>query len=141
LLRRIAADPAADLERLAAMVAFAVAIGNADLHGRNVSLLYGDEGPMLAPVYDAIATVAYEDITTDLGMSVGQARSVGSVSATDLVAEISSWGITRTRAARLLEEDLDRLDAAIDHATDAVPAAHAVADIVRGRLAKLRSTA
>jgi hypothetical protein len=35
----------------------------------------------------------------------------------------------------------DRLDAAIDHATDAVPAAHAVADIVRGRLAKLRSTA
>lgn len=140
LLRRIAADPAADLERLAAMVVFAVAIGNADLHGRNVSLLYGDEGPTLAPVYDAIATVAYDDITTDLGMSVGQARSVGSVTATDLVAEISSWGITRTRAARLLEEDLDRLEVAVDHATDVVPAARAVADIVRRRLAQLRRT-
>jgi len=41
---------------------------------------------------------------------------------------------------RLLEEDVERLDVAVDHATDMVPPAHAVADIVRRRLAQLRRT-
>lgn len=138
LLRRIAADPAADLDRLAELAVFTVAIGNADLHGRNISLLYPSDGPRLAPIYDAVATVMYDQVSAELGMSIGDARQVTSVSADDLIAEMRAWGMSSRRSSRVLERTLARLHAAIDEATGDVPTAAPVAEIVRGRVERLQ---
>jgi serine/threonine-protein kinase HipA len=67
LLRRIAANPPAARDRLAQMTVFTVAVGNADLHGRNTSLLHGDDGPTLAPMYDVVAMVMYDTVSHELG--------------------------------------------------------------------------
>jgi serine/threonine-protein kinase HipA len=48
LVRRLAVRPVQELERLAAYATFTVAIGNADFHGRNLSLLYSGDGPLVA---------------------------------------------------------------------------------------------
>jgi serine/threonine-protein kinase HipA len=138
LLRRIAADPAADLDRLAQMTVFTVAVGNADLHGRNVSLLHGDEGPTLAPLYDVVATVMYGTVSHELGMYAGDARDVAAVSSEDLHAEMRAWGLPSRRAEAVTEQTLDRLSAAIDETTVAVPAAERVADVVRARIERLQ---
>lgn len=140
LLRRIAADPADDLDRLAELTVFTAAIGNADLHGRNVSVLYPSEGPRLAPVYDAVATVMYDQVSPELGMAIGDARQVTSVSAHDVLTEMRAWGMSSRRSSRVVERTLDRLHASIDEATSDVPAAATVADVVRERVELLQQT-
>jgi len=141
LLRRITVDPSTDLDRLAEMVVFTVAIGNADLHGRNVSLLYTSEGPRLAPVYDAVATIAYDRVSTGLGMFVGSARDVMSIGASDVHNELRSWRLSAHRAQRLTTNTLLRLSDALDVATTQVPAAEAVSEMVRTRIDNLLLTA
>lgn len=47
--------------RLLRLVAFSYAIGNGDLHGKNVSV-YGSDGQVeLTPAYDALSTLPYGD--------------------------------------------------------------------------------
>jgi serine/threonine protein kinase HipA of HipAB toxin-antitoxin module len=111
LVRRLAVRPVQELERLAAYATFTVAIGNADFHGRNLSLLYSGDGPLVAPLYDAICTVVYESVTPTLAMRVGGADSVDSVTADDIVAELTSWKLPRSRATDLVGSTLDRLRA------------------------------
>lgn len=60
LIRANAGGPAAALLRFLDALLFNVAIGNADAHSKNYSLLLeGSGGPKLAPLYDLISTRAY----------------------------------------------------------------------------------
>jgi len=138
VIRRLAMDPVEQLERLAAYVTFTVAIGNADFHGRNVSLLYGRDGPQIAPLYDAICTVVYDSVTSTLAMRVGGAETVDAVTADDLVTEVSGWRLPRPRAVDLVGATLERLRAAVEPATAAVPEAQPVAAVVGDRIDRLR---
>jgi serine/threonine-protein kinase HipA len=138
VVRRVAVNPVAELERLATYVTFTVVIGNADFHGRNVSLLYGDDGPRLAPLYDAICTVVFDSVTPTLAMRVGGADSVESVTSADIVTELTGWQLPRARAISLVGSIVHRLHDALDPTTAQMPAAEGVADVVRGRIDRLR---
>jgi serine/threonine-protein kinase HipA len=72
LLRRIAARPAVDVLKLLDAGIFNVIAGNADAHSKNFSILYDDDGPRLAPLYDLLATVAYPDLSSKLAMQIGK---------------------------------------------------------------------
>jgi serine/threonine-protein kinase HipA len=72
LLRRVAARPAVEVLKLLDAVIFNVIAGNADAHGKNFSILYGSEGPRLAPLYDLLATIAYPDLSPDFAMKIGK---------------------------------------------------------------------
>lgn len=75
VLRRVSARPAADVLRLLDAVIFNAVIGNADAHGKNFSILYGEAGPALAPLYDLLSTVVYPELSPKFAMKVGgQAR-------------------------------------------------------------------
>jgi serine/threonine-protein kinase HipA len=137
LIRDIAADPARELDRLGEYVVFAVATGNADFHGRNVSLLYADDGPRLAPLYYTITTVVYDTVTSFLAMRVGGADSVDGLEVDDIVAELVGWGVPRARATRVVFAALERLRSALGPAMAAVPQAKNVATVVEARLAAL----
>jgi len=52
-------------------VIFNFLIGNADAHGKNISLLLTGQGPVLAPFYDMMSTAVYPDLTDRLAMRVG----------------------------------------------------------------------
>lgn len=137
LVRRLAADPVGQVERLAAYVAFTAAIGNADFHGRNISLLYGGDGPRLAPLYDAICTVVYDSVTPTLAMRIGGAEEVDAVTSEDVVTEVTGWGLSRSRATDLASTTLERLGPAIAAATAEVPGAQRVSEVVRKRVDRL----
>jgi len=76
-LRRIAARPAVDVLKLLDAAIFNVIAGNADAHGKNFSILYGTEGPRLAPLYDLLATVAYPDLSPKFAMKIGRRATLG----------------------------------------------------------------
>ncbi len=108
-----------DLSRLLALTTLNVAVGNADCHARNLSLVHDpDGGVQLAPAYDVTPTTFYrgiptsegtKDMTDDLGMFVGGKRSVHDVDVTDLVEEGSSWGLPRSEAEAVVEETVERI--------------------------------
>ena len=71
LLRDHSVKPVADIQMLLKWVIFNVLIGNADAHGKNISLLWSDNGPVLAPFYDLMSTAIYPDLTDKLAMKIG----------------------------------------------------------------------
>lgn len=100
-----------DLESLARMLTLAVAVGNLDLHAKNLGLLHPDDGSVrLAPAYDVVPQAHHPASDGRLALSVNGVYRHAAVSCDDLVAEASSWGL-RT-AARTIEETLEAVLAA-----------------------------
>lgn len=66
--------PVVDVRRLLEWQAFNVTVGNSDGHGKNLSILYEDDGPRLAPFYDLLSTRHYPGLDRGMAMSVGGVR-------------------------------------------------------------------
>lgn len=81
LLRNVASRPAIDVLKLLDAVIFNVIAGNADAHGKNFSILYDDEGPRLAPLYDLLTTVAYPDLSPKFAMKIGKRATLAELDA------------------------------------------------------------
>lgn len=79
LLRAAARAPASELPRFWSALVLNWAIGNCDAHAKNFSLLYGDEGTTLAPLYDLLSTTVYPQVTRRLAMSVDGATRIDDV--------------------------------------------------------------
>lgn len=91
LVRTTVVNPLRDVSRLVEWQAFNAATGNADGHGKNLSILYDDEGPRLAPFYDLVSTREYGSLDRLLAMSVGGRRNadeLGSEQWASLAAEL-----------------------------------------------------
>jgi serine/threonine-protein kinase HipA len=58
---------------------FQYLIGNADAHGKNVSFFSRPDGLALAPFYDLVSVVQYDDIDPELAMAYGDAFKVEDV--------------------------------------------------------------
>jgi serine/threonine-protein kinase HipA len=71
LIRRVSVTPIADIKSMLSWVVFNYLIGNADAHGKNISLLFEEHGPKLAPFYDLMCTAVYEGLTQKLAMKIG----------------------------------------------------------------------
>jgi len=71
LIRRASQTPIADLKVLLEWTAFNLLIGNADGHGKNLSLLYRPTGVVLAPFYDLMSTAVYPELSDKMAMKIG----------------------------------------------------------------------
>ena len=63
--------PAKNILALMKMIMLNYLIGNNDAHGKNFSLLYKNEKPVLAPAYDILSTEAYPKLTSKMAMKIG----------------------------------------------------------------------
>lgn len=111
LLRAAARAPATELPHFWAALVFNWAIGNCDAHAKNFSLLYDDEGPRLAPLYDLLSTTVFGQVTTRLAMSIDGATDVNEVTskAWDELAAAVGFG------ERFAREATARTVAAVKH--------------------------
>ena len=75
LLRNHSAAPAVDGLQLLRWVGFNFLVGNADAHGKNIALLYGEDGSVrLAPFYDLLCTAVYPGLDQRLALRLGGER-------------------------------------------------------------------
>lgn len=82
-----------DRTSLLRMATLAVAVGNLDMHMKNISLLHDIDGSTrLAPMYD-IVPQHFHDNDGELALSVAGVYDHAAVSAEDLVAEGEGWGV------------------------------------------------
>ncbi|HEY5409826.1 MAG TPA: type II toxin-antitoxin system HipA family toxin [Caulobacteraceae bacterium] len=118
LVRRVCTQPAAAVLRLLDAAIFNVAVGNADAHGKNYSLLYRPEGLGFAPLYDLLCTAAYPQVHAKLAMKLGKRATLEEFTATtwgDFAGEIGmAPPFVRRRAFALAELILARIDGVAD---------------------------
>ena len=79
LIRNQSITPVADIKKFLDAVIFNLIVGNADAHGKNFSLLYGERGPCLAPLYDLLSTAAYPKLTSNFAMRIGKRRTLDEI--------------------------------------------------------------
>ena len=97
---------------------FAWLIGDEDKHGKNFSVQYPREGGVrLAPIYDAVCTLAYPELSREMAMRIGTARTVNEVDERALRSQARRAG---------LEED------------GAIARTHALAERMRDALQVMR---
>ena len=119
LLSAHAQEPQTELLKLLDQVTFTVAIGNADHHAKNVSMMHTHEGVIaLAPLYDTVPTTMWPNLGTRAAMSIGAAVDLPDVTATDLLNEARRWGVPETQARPRLEAILESLVAACTTSTN-----------------------
>ena len=92
-----------DVTGLLRRTTFNMAVGNADAHAKNFSILHdaGSSAVRLAPLYDVLSTVALEltnsagqpmRADTHLGQRVGGQADIRNVTAASLIDEAATWG-------------------------------------------------
>jgi serine/threonine-protein kinase HipA len=120
LLDAYSTDPVAELDRLVAVVAYTVAIGNADAHGKNLAILHPDpETISLAPLYDTVPTVLWSRLRGDAAMAIGGQVALADVSIEDIVREAVRWSHPGDRARRVATETLEQILAAVEEGVTA----------------------
>jgi serine/threonine-protein kinase HipA len=90
------------LERLFKLVVVSVAVGNLDLHAKNISLLHLPDGSMtLSPAYDVVPQ-AHLPNDGEVALAVGGEYRHAAITMSQLVTEGVAWGLAG--AAALAEE-------------------------------------
>lgn len=119
------------------MTTLAVAIGNLDLHTKNLGLMHPDDGSVrLAPSYDMVPQ-AHDEGDGRLALAVNGEYRHSLLTAEDLLEESSSWGVRR--AETIVGEDLEHIAKIVDKESP-LPHAHpALHDDIRRFVANLRS--
>ncbi|MBN2807969.1 MAG: type II toxin-antitoxin system HipA family toxin [Deltaproteobacteria bacterium] len=76
LLREWSTAPALDIPNFISGLIFNVLIGNADAHGKNFSIIYSGGERRLTPYYDLVSTIAWDNITKNIAMKIGNSKTV-----------------------------------------------------------------
>jgi serine/threonine-protein kinase HipA len=113
LLAAYGADPDAELVRLLEQVAFTVVIGDADAHGKNISLLHPrPEHVALAPLYDTVPTALWPHLRPTAAMHVNGRTRLADVTTEDLLREARHWGLGASLARSTVTGVCERVRAA-----------------------------
>jgi serine/threonine-protein kinase HipA len=124
VIRRISVTPAADVLELIRRHVTNLLVGNSDGHAKNLSILYAPDGPRLAPAYDLVCTRAYDGFSPLMAMATGGIRDpghIGPAAFDNLAREIA---VTPRLIRRMVNEQLDRISAALPVVRSAFSAAH-----------------
>jgi len=80
-----------DVKKFASYLIFATAIGNLDLHAKNVSVLHlPDESAALAPTYDQVP-FHHQNTGGRMALSIGGEYVHKNLSLANIVSELNSW--------------------------------------------------
>jgi serine/threonine-protein kinase HipA len=131
IVRQHSSEPLVDAGQLLRWLLFGLLVGNADGHGKNLSLLHTEGGGLrLAPFYDLVCTRVYPRLDRRLAMSIGGMRDPGLIGRRHLESLADVTGIGRRLVLREAEGLATRLPDAFEEAAEAHLVAHGKTPIV-----------
>lgn len=136
LLRVHARDPEGELEKLVRLLAYTVAIGNADLHGKNISLLHDNVGNIsVAPAYDTVPTMMWPKLRATSAVSIGGRIDFATITVSEIAGEAGTWGVDDERAAVTATQTVEAILDSVPDSIDDADLAAAIANRARALLA------
>ncbi|HVM40148.1 MAG TPA: HipA domain-containing protein [Acidimicrobiia bacterium] len=126
-------------------VTFNVAIGNADAHARNYSVLLHEDGAVtMAPLYDLVSTRMWDWLDRDAAQSVAGEEEIDEITGRHLVEEAVTWDIPETVARKHVTSTLTAIErqrvAAVEESVASggdAQVATRIAAMVRARLERM----
>ena len=116
LIRSYSARAIEDLQGLLDRLAFNYAIGNADGHAKNFSLLFGRDGIRLAPGYDLLSTHVYDQLSHDMATQVGDVYDGRAIQPVHWQKEVVRLDLDQDLYAARLAALADRVEGSLDNA-------------------------
>lgn len=109
--------------RLLTLVTLSVAVGNLDLHAKNISILHSADGSItLAPAYDVVPQLHHPGVDGEMAMAVNGEFRHAALTRQHLIDEGTSWGLRDASAiVRTILDVVDGVVAAevpLDHSHD-----------------------
>ena len=122
LINEESANPFGDRAMLFSRLLLDWAVGNADNHLKNHSMLWSDDwsAKILSPLYDITCTTVYPEIDREMGVSFGGSRCIDQVSRSDVAKTAKACGVGEKRGLAELDEMIERFPAALHSAVEAV---------------------
>ena len=111
LVRSATRPNAPHILKLLGFVLFNALVGNHDAHAKNFSLLYTPRGAVLAPLYDALSTAIYPDLTDKMAMKIGSKYRFAELHARHWEQFASSAGLSPAQVKKELKRVAERLPA------------------------------
>ncbi|MCA9065013.1 MAG: type II toxin-antitoxin system HipA family toxin [Planctomycetaceae bacterium] len=114
VIRRHTSFPLVELRKLLQWSLFNLLVGNADAHGKNISLLYSDRHSLtLAPFYDLVCTRNYRQISRHMAMKYGNTTDPDLVTEIHLSALAADLRIRPQVVVKAMREMSDQILAAV----------------------------
>jgi serine/threonine-protein kinase HipA len=127
------------LDRLLDAATLTLIVGNADGHGKNLSLLHSHDGAIqLAPIYDVFCALLYLDHSREPGMLINRVGDISALTTADLIAEAVFWGLSADAAASRVEELLARSESAIERAASELDPPEELVELLLTRARELQ---
>lgn len=107
-------NPQAEAHKLVQWVVYNVCIGNADAHAKNISFLYDQQKPRIAPFYDLVCTAVYPGFDKKLAMKIGDSNNGDRLSASKWVRFSTliniDYDIVRETGTTLVKKLVEEID-------------------------------
>ncbi|WP_223359434.1 type II toxin-antitoxin system HipA family toxin [Leifsonia sp. ZF2019] len=127
-----------DVRRLVRMMTLSAAVGNLDMHAKNISILHlpGDR-VRLAPMYDVVPQL-HQDVDQETALLINGTNAIEKITGGDLVAEAAGWGVRDAEA--IVAETLEEIVAVVAHEKP-LPGAHpSLSEDIRRQTMKLQGS-
>ncbi len=121
VLRRAAAQPAADREQLLRWAVANAVMGNYDAHAKNLSVLYDNEGTVrLAPAYDVVVTTLFAGLDQTFALAFGGTTHPAALTPQRLRSVAREFDVALPQVTALTEDVLVRVRGALPSVLHAV---------------------
>lgn len=122
LLRQYSDNPVEDQLKLWDICIFNYLIGNTDNHIKNIGLLYGKDRKKirLAPAYDIVSTVIYEESTEQMAMAIDGELDIRRITKESFRAEAKHIGLGERIAMRRFEQMQNSFENALAQAKEEI---------------------
>jgi len=114
-------DPPAELLRLLEQLVVTVALGNADAHAKNHSLVHHGAAVTLSPLYDVVSTIAFLPEQRHAALAVDGKFRLDEITRAHVHGEARSWGIPEREARTTIDGAIERLQAGMAAADELYP--------------------
>lgn len=121
VLRRAAAQPAADREQLLRWAVANAVMGNYDAHAKNLSVLYDAEGTVrLAPAYDVVVTTLFAGLDQTFALAFGGTTHPAALTPQRLRSVAREFDVALPQVTVLAADVLERVRGALPSVLHAV---------------------
>jgi len=126
------------LEQLLTLVTLTVAVGNLDMHAKNISLLHPPEGSArLAPAYDVVPLTHYQGVDGRMAMAVNDVYEHSRIRRSTLIAEAVSWGMGAARAEQIVDQTVTVIRSTVQQESPHVRAVPGLPDLIDSLAARI----